>query len=371
MKVVFVLTQDRGGPADLTTSVAAELAGRANSPDVIILGPASVAGHGLPRSLLLPVHVQSKADARGYSAVSDLLKEVSPDIIHAQDRRAGLVSALVADWKTPIVLTFHGVPDNAAGHWVQAGPLRGRRPGMAGGSRLVADALVSRTVTCTVAPSEAMAGFLRRQLHVPARQLRVLPNGVAIPSGRPPVAVAVRTFATASSFNPCKATPVLVTAFLAAAEHRPDLRLLMIGDGDERRLCEDLVRRSGKDRQVEFAGYRTDVGAQLERADAFVLPSVNENLPLALLQAMAAGMPCIAAGIGGIPEALGGGCGVLVTPGDAGSLRRAMERFIEDPLLAGRLGAAARKRAAESFSLVRCADDHVRLWSEILGKERR
>ena len=186
MKVVFLLTQDRGGPADLTTSLAAELAGRANSPDVIILGPASVADAGLPRSLLLPVHVQSKADARGYSAVSDLLKELSPDIIHAQDRRAGLVSALVAGWKTPIVLTFHGVPDNAAGHWVQAGPLRGRRPGMAGGSRLVADALVSRTVTCTVAPSAAMAGFLRRELHVPARQLRVLHNGVAIPAGRPP-----------------------------------------------------------------------------------------------------------------------------------------------------------------------------------------
>jgi glycosyltransferase involved in cell wall biosynthesis len=338
---------------------------------VIILGPASVAGHGLPRSLLLPVHVQSMADARGYSAVSDLLKELAPDIIHAQDRRAGLVSALVADWKTPVVLTFHGVPDNAAGHWVQAGPLRGRRPGMAGGSRLAADALVSRTVTCTVAPSQAMAGFLRRHLHVPARQLRVLPNGVAIPAGRPREATPVRTFATASSFNPCKATPVLVKAFLAAAEHRPDLRLLMIGDGDERRLCEDLVRRSGKDRQVEFAGYRTDVEAQLERADAFVLPSVNENLPLALLQAMAAGMPCIAAGIGAIPEALGGGCGVLVTPGDVESLRHAMERLIEDPLLAARLGAAARNRAAESFSLVRCADDHVRLWSDILGKERR
>ena len=164
---------------------------------------------------------------------------------------------------------------------------------------------------------------------------------------------------------------MLVKAFLAVAEHRPDLRLLMIGDGDDRRLCEDLVRRSGKDHQVEFAGYRTDVEAQLERADAFVLPSVNENLPLALLQAMAAGMPCIAADIGGIPEALEGGCGVLVTPGDVRSLRRAMERLIEDPLLAGRLGAAARNRVAESFSLARCADDHVRLWSDILGKERR
>ena len=164
MKVVFLLTQDRGGPADLTTSLAVELGGRANGPDVIILGPASVADAGLPRILLLPVQVRSKADVRGYSAVSKLLKELSPDIIHAQDRRAGLVSALVAGRRTPIVLTFHGVPDSAAGRWVQAGPLRGRRPGMAGGSRLVADALVSRAVTCTVAPSAAMAGFLRHEL---------------------------------------------------------------------------------------------------------------------------------------------------------------------------------------------------------------
>jgi glycosyltransferase involved in cell wall biosynthesis len=369
MKVVFLLTQDRGGPADLTTSLAVELACRANSPEVIILAPASVSGAGLPRSLLLPVHVQSKADVGGYLAVSDLLKELSPDIVHAQDRRAGLVSTLVANRKTPIVLTFHGVPDNAAGRWVQAGPLRGRRPGLAGGSRLVADALVSRAVTCTVAPSAAMAGFLRRELHVPARQLRVLPNGVAIPADRHPTAAAVRTFATASSFSSCKATPVLVRAFLAAAEHRPDLRLLMIGDGDDRRLCEDLVRRSRQDHQVEFAGYRTDVVAQLERADAFVLPSVNENMPLALLQAMAAGMPCIAASIGGIPEALGG-CGVLVAPGDVRSLRHAMEQLITDPMLAGELGAAARRRAAETFSLARCADGHVRLWSEILARER-
>lgn len=369
MKVAFLLTQDRGGPADLTTSLAVELAGRANSPDVVILGPASVAAAGLPRTLLLPVHVRSKADARGYSAVSELLEKLSPDIIHAQDRRAGLVSALMADRKTPIVLTFHGVPDCAAGRWVQAGPLRGRRPGMAGGSRLVADALVSRTVTCTIAPSGAMARFLRHELHVPARQVRTLHNGVAIPARCHPSA-AVRRFVTVSSFAPCKATPVLVKAFMAVADTRPGLQLLMIGDGDDRRLCEDLVRRSGRQHQVEFAGYRTDVAAQLERADAFVLPSVNENLPLALLQAMAAGMPCIAANIGGIPEALKEGCGVLVTPGDVGSLRRAMERLLENPLLAARLGAAARTRAAESFSLARCADDHVQLWSDILGKKR-
>lgn len=367
MKVVFLLTQDRGGPADLTTSLAVELAGRANGPDLIILGPASISN--LPRTLLLPVQVRSKADVRGYSAVSKLLKELSPDIIHAQDRRAGLVSALVAGRKTPVVLTFHGVPDSAAGRWVQTGPLRGRRPGLAGGSRLAADALVSRKVTCTIAPSAAMAGFLRHELHVPAGRLRVLHNGVAIPARRHPAA-AVRTFVTVSSFAPCKATPVLVKAFMAIAGHRPGLRLLMIGDGNDRRLCEELVRQSGRDHQVEFAGYRADVAAQLLRADAFVLPSLNENLPLSLLQAMAAGMPCIAAHVGGIPEMLVGDCGLLVPPGDARSLSTAMVRLIDEPSLTSKLGAAARIRVAESFSVSRCADDHMRLWSDIVGSHR-
>jgi glycosyltransferase involved in cell wall biosynthesis len=368
MKVVFLLTQDRGGPADLTTSLAIELANRVNGPDVIILGPPSLAA-GLPQTSLLPVQVRSKADTRGFSAVSRLLGRLSPDIIHAQDRRAGLVSVVVADRKIPIALTFHGVPDRAAGRWVQAGPYHGRRPGMAGGSRLVADALVSRAVTCTVAPSAAIAGFLHHELRVPVRQLRILRNGVAI-SPFPHAISGVRTFITVSSFAPCKATPLLVRAFTAIASSHPRLRLLMIGDGDDRQRCEEVARQSGRGRQVEFAGYRTDIAVQLKRADAFVLPSVNENLPLALLQAMAAGMPCIAARVGAIPELLTRDCGLLVPPGDVYSLSAAMERLIDEPFLAAKLGAAARSRVAENFSLSRCADDHLRLWSDIAGSRQ-
>jgi glycosyltransferase involved in cell wall biosynthesis len=367
VKVVFVLTQDRGGPADLTISLATEMAARANGPDVVVLGPDSIVDAGLPRTLLCPVRVGSKQDTRGYLAVARLLKEISPDIVHAQDRRAGLVCATTAGRKAPLVLTFHGVPDCAAGRWVQAGPLHGRRAGVAGGSRLVADALVARAITCTIAPSTAMAGFLRRELRVPAHRLRIVPNGVALPAWHRSPRAAVRTFATLSSFAPCKATPVLVEAFLATAGQRADLRLLMIGDGEDRRLCEDLVQRSGKTCQVEFAGHRTDIAAQLERADAFVLPSLNENLPLALLQAMAAGLPCVAARIGGIPEILTGDCGLLVQPGDVHSLSDAMKRLIDEPSLAVKLGVAARSRVSSSFSLSHCADEHIRLWSDMLG----
>ena len=111
---------------------------------------------------------------------------------------------------------------------------------------------------------------------------------------------------------------------------------------------------------MEFTGYRTDVDAQLEQADVFVLPSLNENLPLALLQAMAMGLPCIAADVGGIPEVLDADCGIIVAPGDAGSLSMAMARMIDEPRLAAGLGSAARRRVAERFSLSRCADGSSR-----------
>jgi glycosyltransferase involved in cell wall biosynthesis len=112
------------------------------------------------------------------------------------------------------------------------------------------------------------------------------------------------------------------------------------------------------------------VAAQLAQADVFVLPSLNENLPLALLQAMAMGLPCIAADVGGISEVLDAGCGILVTPGDVGSLCAAIGRMIDEPGLAATLGLMARRRVAEQFTLSRCADGYLRLWSEILGGRR-
>ena len=121
---------------------------------------------------------------------------------------------------------------------------------------------------------------------------------------------------------------------------------------------------------MEFPGFRSDIEAQLRRADAFVLPSLNENLPLALLQAMAVGLPCIATDVGGVREVLDDGAGILVPPGSVQALIAAMDLLVSRPEVAAELGAAARKRVEERFSLSRCADDHVRLWSDIMNGSR-
>jgi glycosyltransferase involved in cell wall biosynthesis len=397
MRVVLVLTQARGGPAHLAIELAsavARLAERSAAtahaeppatwlaqasaaagqgstadvvephdlPEVIVLGPPALRDAGLPPGMHRPLAVASKLDAGGFAAARAALADLAPDVVHAQDHRAGLVCALVAPRGTPTAMTFHGVPDSAAGRWVQDGPWHGRPLGLAGRSRLVAQHLVGARMNRAVAPSRAMADFLVREVRLQADRVRPIHNGVDVPlTARAPGQV--RTFVTVSSFAPCKATPLLVQTFQSLAEGRPDLCLRMVGDGRERRACEELACRAAG--RVEFAGYRADVPEQLAIADAFVLPSLNENMPLALLQAMAAGLPCICSDVGGVREVLDDDCGLLVRPGDAGALRAAMEKLVADPDLAARLGAAARRRVQERFTLDHCARDHVLLWRQL------
>jgi glycosyltransferase involved in cell wall biosynthesis len=369
MKVAFVLTQDRGGPVDLTVALARELAGRPAGPEVILVGPAPVTSAGAVGSLLRPTWVRSKTDHRGAMALRKVLAAESPDLIHAQDRRAALMAATIARGRAPVVATYHGVPDDAAALWVGQGPLAAQSPSLRARAVLAADALVAQLISVTVAPSRAMAAFLRRRLGLPASKLRVVPNGVALPPVRP-LAGAARTFVSVGTFARAKATGVAVDAFARIAQGRGGVRLVLVGDGVERPDCERRVARHGIGHLVEFTGYRTDVPAVLARADSFVLPSVNENVPLALIEAMGAGLACVASGIGGVPELLDDGSGLLVPPGDPEALARAMAMLADDEALAPALGRAAAAKARRHFSVAACADAHERLWSALVPPGR-
>jgi glycosyltransferase involved in cell wall biosynthesis len=357
--VAFVLTQDRGGPVDLTVGLARELAGRPGV-DVAVVGPTPVSSAGDVGDLLHPAAVPSKADVAAMAAVGRTLRGLRPDVVHAQDRRA-LLAVTAGRPGAPVVGTFHGLPDAAAGAWLTAGPLAGRPvPGRAAAA-LAADAALCRLAAATVVPSASLAGFLRRRLHLPARRLHVIPNGVA---RRAPVEPRpVRRIVAVGSFAPPKAVPVLVRAFAGVAGRHPDLTLTLVGDGDERALCEAMAAGLGVAGRVTFTGYRTDVAALLAGADAFALPSVNENLPLALLEAMATGLPCVASAVGGVPEALGG-AGLLVRPGDHRDLAAALDRLAGDPGLAALLGRAAAARSAR-YTVDRCASAHLALYERV------
>lgn len=128
--------------------------------------------------------------------------------------------------------------------------------------------------------------------------------------------------------------------------------LNVIGDGPERANLEQQVKRLGLDSQVQFLGEKTDVLPYLQAADLFVLPSRRDNLPVALLEAMAGGLPSIATSVGGIPEVIEDGeNGLLVPPDNPESLTKAIRRLIDDQRLQKKLGSNARQTAQDKFGL--------------------
>ena len=183
-----------------------------------------------------------------------------------------------------------------------------------------------------------------------------IPNGVDISRFAPAGAVrtdrSARTVLFLGRLDPQKGVNVLLGAWNEVAFCQPDTTLVIGGVGPEEAALRAAATRPGLAGRVRFLGAVPDPGAHLRTAAAFVLPSWHEGLPNALLEAMATGLPCVATAIGGTTDvATDESDALLVPPGDAAALAKALLRILTDADLAGRLGAAARRRVVAAFSL--------------------
>jgi glycosyltransferase involved in cell wall biosynthesis len=153
---------------------------------------------------------------------------------------------------------------------------------------------------------------------------------------------------------PVKAQRVLLHAVARLVEEGRNVRLRLVGDGPDRTELESLAQTGSLMNHVVFEGWRSEaeVVELLKNADVFALASFAEGLPVALMEAMAMGVPCAATGITGIPELIQNGVsGLLVPPADEEALTRALARLIDDPYLRRRIGHAGRGAVVEKFNL--------------------
>jgi glycosyltransferase involved in cell wall biosynthesis len=147
--------------------------------------------------------------------------------------------------------------------------------------------------------------------------------------------------------HPQKGQAELVRAAAGVHAERPDMRLLIAGDGPERGHLEALVAALGLQGVVLLLGHRRDPGRLMDAADLFVFPSHLEGTPFAMLEAMAHGLPVIAAAFGGVEEIVEHGeTGVVMPVGRPDELCAAIVAALADPQGLERLGAAGRERAA-------------------------
>jgi len=152
---------------------------------------------------------------------------------------------------------------------------------------------------------------------------------------------------------PIKGLRVLMEAFAAARAEVPGLRLTLVGDGADRAHLETLAAPYGD--HVRFTGYldQDGVAESLRGADALVLPSFAEGVPVVLMEAMASGKPVIATQVGGVSELVEDGVsGFVVPPGDPDSLTRAITA-LADPAARSRMGTAGRAKVLAEFDIRR------------------
>jgi glycosyltransferase involved in cell wall biosynthesis len=154
-----------------------------------------------------------------------------------------------------------------------------------------------------------------------------------------------------ATFKEQKGHAYLIEAASEVMPLHPEARILLIGDGGLRPEMERRVRAAQVDDAVRFLGSRRDVAQILAASDFFVLPSLWEGLPIALLEAMASGLPCIATKVSGTKQVIVPDItGLLVSPADSAALRDAMLTMLADPEAAHRMGEAGRRRVASEYS---------------------
>ncbi|MGY1914277.1 glycosyltransferase family 4 protein [Blastococcus sp. SYSU DS0973] len=230
-----------------------------------------------------------------------------------------------------------------------------------------------------IAVSEGVR-LTHERIGVPAERLVTVPNGI-VPRGPGPGRAAARA---ALGLRPDhlvvmnvgrlfvqKGQRYLVAAMPELAARFPDLAVVIVGGGY---LGDDLARQAADLGVTDFLhlpGHRTDARMLLDAADVFVLPSRQEGMPLAALEAMDAVLPVVATDVIGTAEVVTSGVtGTLVPPEDPRALAEAVAELLADPALRQRYARAGRRRYLDLFTARRMAQDTLRVYEDVLTSPR-
>lgn len=368
MRILHVITRgDVGGAQTHVAQLAAHQS--EGGDDVTILagvdGPA--VRHAQHRGVAVEIS-PSLGDARASGSlrrahrdVASCLRVVAPDIVHGHSSHGGLLARLAArQVGIPSVYTAHGWPFQRGAPWRQrlssyVGELVGGRVGAA--------------VICLTPAEAALAA---RSRVVPQSRVWIVPNGLEdVPVdarrrvGEPGDVVRMVMVAR---FAPPKLQLELVD-LLAALADLP-WELVLVGDGPQREACEARSRALFGDR-VRFLGHRDEVPSILAGCDVGLLWSGYEGMPLALLEAMRAGLCCVANDLPGVRFLFGDDAAGVVVARESATFESSMRALLTDPDRVRRLAMAARLRYEHEFTIAAMAERVRTVYESVLAGDQR
>jgi glycosyltransferase involved in cell wall biosynthesis len=305
----------------------------------------------------LAVPIGPVRDFRALREMRAVLAELRPDLIAAHSSKAGTLGRVAGRaLRIPVVFTVHG--------WAFTPGVPSLQSALYRRIERLAGPLATRIITV----SEFDRGLaLEARIAGPDRV-------VTVHNGMPDVAPALRAdparspvrLVMVARLGPQKDHPTLLRA-LAGLQELP-WELDLIGDGPSTAQTAALASSLGVGGRVRFLGQRTDVEQLLARSQVGLLVTNWEGFPLSILEAMRAGLPVVASSVGGVGESVQDGeTGYLVPRGDVALLRDRIGRLLASPELRGRLGANARTRYEQRFTLGRCVSRTLAVYHDVLA----
>jgi glycosyltransferase involved in cell wall biosynthesis len=288
--------------------------------------------------------------------VGRLVRSLAPDIVHALHltsygflaARAGVHPCVISVWGTDVLEAPTLTPIH---HLIT-------RYALARADRVTATGMRLAEATLRYMPPDV--------------EVAVIPYGVDLDRFAPPEGKSRDGLVVGSvgRLSPEKGLKYLLRAMAEITRQEPRARLLLAGDGPERRSLEQLVARLGLLDRVEFTGEvpHDQVPRALARMDVFVMPSTWEGFGVAALEAAAMKLPILASNVHGIPDVVEDGVtGILVPPKDVAALSQAILRLLRDPEERRRMGRAGREMVATRYSWADNVRQMEALYNELLG----
>jgi glycosyltransferase involved in cell wall biosynthesis len=329
-------------------------------------------GRDVPREVVpdLGREIRPIADLRALRTLMRLMRRVQPHIVHTHTAKAGAVGRLAAILTgVPVVVhTFHGhvlrgyfsPARTAVYRAIERGLARHTQRLLTVSDRVRDELLalgVGRPHQYTTVPVGLELGPLlqaegrRGELH---RELRV--------GDAPLVGIVARLV-------PIKAHEVFLAAAARVHAVLPQARFIIVGDGERRQELEQQVDALGLGGVTHFLGWRADLDRVYADLDVVVLTSRNEGSPVALIEAMAAGVPVVATAVGGVPDVVADGTSGLLAPiDDAPTVADHTIALLRDRPRAAAMGRAGRARVVATYSADRLVADIESLYTELLAR---
>ena len=304
---------------------------------------------------------KGRFDSKTIASIRDFIDREQPNIMHSHGYKSNFYAwRALSGRKIPWVITNHG-----------------KRVGMKLSAYNWLNIIFMKKADKTVAVSQALAAEMMKE-GIPSAKILIIDNGIDLQkfTNQTRNNELRKSFGfngnhkiigTVASLTEEKGHVYLIEAAQQVLDKHPECRFLIIGDGGQRQFLEEKAANLGLNGKALFTGSRKDVPEILSILDAFILPSLKEGLPMALLEAMASKLPVIATSVGAIPNVIEDGInGLLIPPKNSDAISEAINKMLSNGDSAKEMALKGFEKVRDHYSSKQMAEKYLTVYQELL-----